>query len=111
MWYDSYVPHQLPTEALKEAHAAVVFARQMRRYYARQDRDPERRAADLKKAMDRVREAMRPIRGEIGRFPYGPQTTRAEANREEIRKASEALQRERRKLWKMTKKDRDESSS
>ena len=48
-----------------------------------------------------LKRAMRPLRSEIGRFPYGPQTDEAEANREEIREASTAIQRERRKLWKM----------
>ena len=51
---------------------------------------------------------MKPLRSEIGRFPYGPQTDEAEANRERIRQASDALQRERRKLWKMRRAHKED---
>ena len=44
---------------------------------------------------------MKPIRSEIARFPYGPQTDTAEANREKLRNLSKQIQGERRRLWKM----------
>jgi hypothetical protein len=53
---------------------------------------------------------MGPLRSEIGRFAYGPQTTLAERNRQAIRDASDKLQRERRKLWKMQTTEQRESA-
>lgn len=106
MWYDSFMPNELPKDAIEAAEAAVVFAQGVRRLHRRRtERNSERRAADIERALGRLREAMLPLRSEIGRFPYGPQTTIAEKNRERIREASDAVQRERRKLWKMRKKE------
>lgn len=102
MWYDSSMPNQLPTAALEKAAAAVSFARQVRAFHRRRtDVRSTQRLDDLNAALDRIAEAMRPIRSEIGRFPYGPQTEQAERNRQQIRDLSEQLQRERRKVWKM----------
>lgn len=96
------MPVQLPKEALAAADAAVVFAQQVRKHHRRRtSRSAEQRAKDIDLALARLRDAMAPLRSEIGRFPYGPQTDAAERNRDKIRDASEALQRERRKLWKM----------
>lgn len=102
MWYDSFMPKQLPKEDLQAAEAAVVFAQQTRKLHRRRtDRNAETRSRDLDAALARLRDAMKPLRSEIGKFPYGPQTDQAERNRDRIRAASEALQRERRKLFKM----------
>ena len=51
--------------------------------------------------LERLAQAMKPIRSEIARFPYGPQTDTAEANRQKLRNLSKQIQGERRRLWKM----------
>lgn len=97
------MPNVLPKDAIEAADAAVAFAQQVRKFHARRS-DKKRstqRAADIELALERLKDAMGPLRSEIGRFPYGPQTGQAERNRDRIRKASAALQTERRKLWKM----------
>jgi hypothetical protein len=98
------MPEKLPDSAIQTADAAVAYARQVRGYHARRTAkaSPQRRT-DIEVALKRLREAMAPLKSEIGRFPYGPQTDTAEANRERIRCASAAIQAERRKLWKMKK--------
>lgn len=102
MWYDSFMPAVLPKDAMQAADAAVAFARQVRKFHARRTNvGSSQRRKDIDLALDRLRDAMLPLRSEIGRFPYGPQTVEAEHNREAIRCASQAIQCERRKLWKM----------
>lgn len=100
------MPAVLPQEAIDGADASVAFARQVRRFHAKRGRTSPQRAEDIERALSRLREAMGPLRSEIGRFPYGPQTSVAEANRQKIREASAAIQRERRKLWKMQPRKR-----
>lgn len=105
MWYASFMPTELPEDTIETALAAVAFAQQVRRFHARRtDKKSSQRASDIKLALSRLQNAMGPLRSEIGRFPYGPQTTLAENNRQVIRDASDAIQRERRKLWKMQTK-------
>jgi hypothetical protein len=100
------MPSELPKDVLEAADAAIAFAQQMRKFHRRRtDRKSERRVEDIELALERLRAAMVPLRSEIGRFPYGPQTVQAESNREAIRAASEGIQRERRKLWKMRTKE------
>lgn len=102
MWYASRMPTELPKDSIEAAEAAVAFAQQVRRFHRRRStKTSEQRRTDIELALTRLREAMAPLRSEIGRFPYGPQTDQAEANRALIRDASEEIQRERRKLWKM----------
>jgi hypothetical protein len=99
------MPAILPKREIEAAEAAVVFAQAVRRTHRRRsNKTSEQRKADIELACKRLREAMAPLRSEIGRFPYGPQTVAAEANRQAIRGASEAIQRERRKLFKMKKR-------
>lgn len=87
---------------LKQAAAAVDNAQRVRRFHARRTRkDSEQRKADIRIALDKLREAMAPLRSETGRFPYGAQTDAAEERREAIREASNNIQAERRKLWKL----------
>ena len=101
------MPDKLPTDAIQTAEAAVAFAQQVRKFHRRRTgTDSARRDRDIEEALGRLRAAMAPLRSEIGRFPYGPQSESAEANRERIREASAALQRERRKLWKMQKREK-----
>lgn len=105
MWYASLMPNQLPDKALKEAAAAVDNADRVRKFHARRtETDSPQRAEDIDIALARLKDAMRPLRSQIGQFPYGPQTDEAEVNRERIREASQAIQTERRKLWKMRRK-------
>ena len=101
MWYDSSMPQVLPKQALEEAEAAVAFAQQMRRYHRRRSVTSGSRTEELALARERLKEAMRPLRSEIGRFQYGPQNSTAARNRDLIREASRAIQAERRKLTKM----------
>lgn len=94
----------IPTlaDALKEAHLAVLNAQEVRAYHRkRTDREDPQRHNDLTLAESRVKAAMKPLRSEIGKFPHQPATSAVEARQEKIRAASEALQKERRKLWKM----------
>lgn len=96
------MPNVLPQTAINDAASAVAYAQQVRRFHARRTAaTSKQRAADIELALTRLKEAMRPLRTEIGRFPYGPQTTVAEANRQAIRDASAQIQKERRKLWKL----------
>lgn len=102
MWYGSLVPEKLPDGAVEAAEAAVEFAQSVRRVHARRtDKGSPNREDDIANALARLKAAMDPLKREIARFPYGPQTDQAEQNRQRIRTASQAIQRERRKLWKM----------
>jgi aminoglycoside phosphotransferase family enzyme len=93
---------ELSEDVFDNAEAAVALAQQVRRFHRRRsNRYSQHRAADIDHALNRLREAMAPLRSESGRFHYGPQTDAAEAKRQRVREASAALQRERRKLWKM----------
>lgn len=80
----------------------MIFAQQVRKRHARRTdvRSPAR-AEDIETALARLKIAMKPLRSAIGSFTYGPQTSIAEENRQTIREASLALQRESRKLHKM----------
>jgi hypothetical protein len=105
MWYDSCMPANRPTTELDAAERAVEHARGVRAYHRRRtEKDSRQRQQDIEIALGRIRDAMKPLKSMIGSFPYGPQTETAERNREEVREASLALQRERRKLWKMQSK-------
>lgn len=96
------MPAELPITDLKAAKAAVAHAQAVRKSHARRtDVRAKHRTQDLKLAQERIAEAMKPIRSAIGRFPMGPQTDAAEANRDIIYAVSRELQAERRKLWKM----------
>ena len=87
---------------MREAELAVRNAQEVRAFHRkRTQKGDQQRRHDLTLALRRVKAAMRPLRSQIGKFPYGPQTAIAEANRDKIRAASDALQKERRKLWKM----------
>lgn len=44
---------------------------------------------------------MRPLKSTIGKYQYAPQTTIAQRNRAAIIEVSQAIQSERRKVWKM----------
>lgn len=100
------VPQNRPTADLDAAQAAVDNAQRVRSYHRRRtEKGSKQRAQDIAIAEERLKEAMKPLKSMIGRFPYGPQTEAAEQNRLEIRRVSAAVQRERRKLWKMKPKE------
>lgn len=101
------MPENTIEQHVEAAELAVDYATNVRRYHAkRSDRDSQQRKDDIEMALSRLKEAMKPLRSEIGRFPYGAQTDAAEAVREKVRESSDAIQRERRKLWKMRLKKR-----
>lgn len=87
---------------LKQAARAIQFAQEVRSYHRRRtERGSRQRAADLLEAQKRLRDAMKPLRSYLGRAPYGPQTHTAQREIARVRKASKALQGERRRIWKM----------
>ena len=96
------MPESLPRPELTAAKQAIEHAQRVRAAHRRRSsRGTPQRERDITLALERIAKAMTPLRSMIGRFPYGPQTDEAEFNRQRIRDASQALQRERRKLWKM----------
>jgi type VI protein secretion system component VasF len=100
------MPQKRPDAELDAANAAVLNAIRVREFHARRtERNSRQRAQDIELALERLRDAMRPLKSMIGAFPYGPATEAAERNRDEIREASEKIQRQRRKLWKMRPKE------
>jgi hypothetical protein len=96
------MPEKVPDNILESADRAIANAQRVREFHRRrtEKRSPQRKT-DIVVARSRLKEAMKPLKSAIGKFPYGPQTTTAEANREAIRQRSAAIQTERRKLWKM----------
>lgn len=80
------------------AEKAVGHARAVRKHHARRTkRGSPQREADIRLALQGIADAMRPIRRKLGMLPY----ERTAINVEGLRVASQALQTERRKLWKM----------
>jgi hypothetical protein len=101
------MPKHLPEKEIENAEAAVAYARQVRQFHARRSpRKSRQRVHDLNLALNRLKDAMKPLRSERARFPYGPQTTVAEANREKIRAVMADMRKERIKLWKMLPKEK-----
>lgn len=99
------MPEKLPQGAVDTAEAAVAFAQSTRRVHARRTRKgSKQREDDIRNALDRLKSAMAPLKSAIARFQYEPQTSTAEKNRQVIYAASKAIQRERRKLWKLQKR-------
>jgi hypothetical protein len=88
---------------LLAAEAAIVFARKVREHHARRTgKGTPGREADLASAMERIREAMAPIRSALGAIPYMEEfDTDLEAD---LRETSQKLQAERRRIWKMQKR-------
>jgi hypothetical protein len=74
----------------------------VRKFHRRRtNRNSPQRETDIQIALGRLRDAMDPLRSAIGRFPYEPPTEPVFARQQRIRDVSAAVQRERRKLWKM----------
>lgn len=94
-------------DALYEADLAVQNAQEVRCYHRkRSERGDQQRQEDLGMAIERVKAAMKPLRSEIGKFPRQAPSDAVLSRQAKVRAASKALQRERRKLWKML--DRNE---
>lgn len=87
---------------MEAARAAVRNAINVRNHHRRRTpRGDAQREADLAVALDRLREAMSPLRSAIGQFPFEPQTEAVLVRQAEIRELSTAIQAQRRRLWKM----------
>lgn len=92
-------------EMCKNSASAIEYAQRVRSYHAKRSRrGAKQRESDLGLALDRLRAAMRPIRSEIASYPFKPLREASVEDREKIISASKAIQRERRKLWKMRKR-------
>lgn len=94
---------QHPLEpALKEALAAVRHAEDTRNLHAKRSRKGSpQREEDLRYARERLRLAMIPIRGYLGRAPFVRLTEYEVELWDRATQASEAIQGQRRRLWKM----------
>ena len=102
MWYSSFMPAKLDRTTVTNAEAAIKNAQRVRATHRRRTTvGSSAREDDLAIGLERLAQAMKPIRSEIARFPYGPQTDTAEANRQKLRNLSKQIQGERRRLWKM----------
>lgn len=99
-------------QALHTARLAASHARDVRAAYRKRvDRDDRQRQVDIQNALNRLKRAMEPIRSELARIPYKLRENELAKAQEVLRRerailltASDGLQRERRKLWKMQKR-------
>ena len=90
-------------DQIASAWAAVAAAKRVREHHRRRtDKRSKQRAQDIEVALNRIRDAMAPLRSYLGRFPYVPQTEVTRIEYDDVSDASRALQAERRKLWKMS---------
>lgn len=89
-----------PEELIADASKAVQHAQSTRKAHARAKgghRGGKQREQDIRLALERLQKAMKPLRRRIQRLVYLPSSYPGEG----LREASQAIQRERRKLWKM----------
>ena len=90
------------SDLIRDADDAVAFAEQIRKVHARRTAPgASQREADIRNGLDRLRDAMRPLRSALGSFPFEAQTDSAEMRRAGVSAASERVQSQRRKLTKM----------
>jgi hypothetical protein len=90
-----------PTE-IEAAESSIRNALLVRQHHRRRtERGDHQREADIALALERLREAMKPIRRARGQFPYEPHTEANLEHQEEIRDLSRCIQAQRRRLWKM----------
>lgn len=105
------MPKKPDPDILAEAEAAVKHALRVRRTHARRtEKGSKQRVRDVTMAIQRLHEAMKPLRSEIGRYAHGPQTEDRRKAHERYRAASAAIQGQRRKLWKMLPPDAREAA-
>lgn len=89
-----------PTVAdlIRDAHNAAQYAQSVRKAHGRRSkRGTKQREHDIRIALQRLQEAMQPLRRKIARIPYLPPGIDVAG----LHQASDAIQKERRKLWKM----------
>lgn len=83
------------------ADQAAEYAQRVREHHARRTpRGNPIREQDIAFALTRIQQAMDPLRREIGRFPIVEDVE----YRARVLEASDRLQRQRRKLWKLQDK-------
>lgn len=89
---------EVPIEdTLTNARVAIKHARSVRDYHAKRSaRGTRQRELDIKLALEKLKEAMKPVHRHVARMQY-----RIGAADDELREMSRQLQVERRKLWKM----------
>lgn len=99
MWYAPVMKlTHTQSEMVEEAARAVENARAVREFHAKRNkRGTRQRETDIRLALERLRDAMKPIRRTIARLPYDAAGMDADV----LKTASQDIQRERRKLWKM----------
>ena len=102
MWYSSSMPKVLTERDVENALAAAAHAESVRHLHRRRTRrgDPQREQ-DIKLALERIATAMKPVRSYLCAYPYRPATTTIAQVHRRVWAASQALQAERRRLWKM----------
>jgi hypothetical protein len=92
--------------ALKEAYAAVRHAQDVRTFHGRRTKKGSgQRETDLAEARDKLKRVMKPLRSFLGQAPYKTQSQAHQDLTDRIKEASAAIQKERRSLWKMQKRD------
>ena len=98
-----------PTE-IEAAESAIRNALLVRQHHRRRtERGDQQREADIGLALERLRESMKPLRRAIGQFPYEPQTEAVLEQQEEVRDLSRCIQAQRRRLWKMQLRRKDDA--
>ena len=111
MWYSSFMAEINLPEALEAAEAAAQNAQRVRAFHRRRtDKRSKQRAQDIEIALERIKDAMGPLRTFLGRYSYGPQTVARHGQYQKVSAASRALQAERRKLWKMQNRKPEEAA-
>lgn len=106
MWYDAKMAEQPMETDLKTAFAAVRHAKDVRKYHARRTkRGSTQREMDLTEALSRLKEAMTPLRSYLGSVPSREESHARSNITQNVLDASQAIQSERRKLWKMKKRE------
>lgn len=85
---------------VEEGETAIEYALSVRKLHARRSRPGSRqREVDIRVALNKLALAMYPIRRKAAMYVYHETPLS-----EEIKEVSKAMQRERRKLWKMQRK-------
>lgn len=109
LWYDTRMNGYEFSSALRVADLVVSQAQDVRAAHRKRSaRENKERQQDIAVALRRLREAMRPIRSELARIPYALPDLEGKlghadlvAQQSALLDASDRIQRERRKLWKM----------
>lgn len=98
---------QVLEDDLREAYLAAEGGREVRAHHRKRTmRGDQQREEDIRMALERIRAAMKPLRSALGKFPWQSPSSSIKEKQQKVLEASVALQRERRKLWKM--RDRPE---